>query len=861
MKRIVVGILAHVDAGKTTLSEGFLYSAGVIDRLGRVDRRDAYLDTHTIERERGITVFSKQAVLEFGDTYMTLIDTPGHIDFSCEAERALSVQDYAILVVSAVDGVTAHTKTLWGLLAARRIPTFIFVNKLDISERRKDKLIEEIRLMLSPHAVDFTDTSSEQFYESAAAADESLIEEFFQTDKLSEKTLISAIRKRKIFPCFFGSALKMKGVDELLSAIDTYTVEPKYPEDMFGASVYKISRDKQDKRLTYMKIVGGKLQSKDTVTVTDKNGNTVTEKIEEIRVYSAERAKTLKTALPGMVVAVLGPQSTKVGDGIGFVPSDELTLVPVLDYRLILPKDLSPYETYIRLSVLTEEDPSLALSYDAPTHEIRVRLMGEIQLEVLTRLIHDRFGIDVEFDEGSILYKETVSDTVHGAGHFEPLRHYAEVHLRIDPLPVGSGIVSATECETDRLALNWQRLIMTHLEERVHRGVLTGSPLTDVKITLTAGRAHIKHTEGGDFRQATYRAVRQGLMKAQSVLLEPTFDYRIEVPREYLGKVLNDLTTMHAVQEPAEISETMAVVEGYCPVYTMRSYASELRAFTKGEGRITMTVGEYMPCHNAEKIIEERGYDPVTDERNPSGSVFCKAGAGYFVPWDEADELMHISALGVPKESIADDDKIVVARRVDYRGTVEEDKELMRIFESTYGKIKPRHVAERVENSAPDTVKKTERRGRLKPRTDDYVIVDGYNFIFAIDELRRIAESDLARVRDVLVRMMCDYAAFKKCMAIVVFDAYKRVGGEGSIEELGRVTVVYTKESETADAYIEKTTHGIADKHTVRVVTSDMQEQLVILGVGGLRVSAREFYRELCDNMLKIRETIESFAR
>ena len=446
--------------------------------------------------------------------------------------------------------------------------------------------------------------------------------EFFDTEKVSTESLVDAIKKRRIFPCFFGSALKMKGVTELLSAIDTYTVEPSYPRESFGASVYKISRDKQDKRLTYMKILGGTLRAKDTVTVTDKNGNSTTEKVEEIRVYSAERFKSLRSAEPGCVVAVLGPQSTKVGDGIGFVPSDEPTLVPVLDYRLILPKGVSPYETYMRLSVLGEEDPSLALSYDAPTHEIRVRLMGEIQLEVLTRVIRDRFGIEVTFDEGSILYKETVSDTVYGAGHFEPLRHYAEVHLRIDPLPVGSGIITATECETDRLALNWQRLILTHLEERVHRGVLSGSPLTDVRITLTAGRAHIKHTEGGDFRQATYRAVRQGLMKAESVLLEPTFDFRIEAPREHLGRILNDLTGMCASSSAPEIDEMTAVIEGSCPVYTMRSYASELRAFTRGEGRISMTVGEYMPCHNADEVLAARGYDQSMSSVSASFSIF-----------------------------------------------------------------------------------------------------------------------------------------------------------------------------------------------------------------------------------------------
>ena len=790
---------------------------------------------------------------------MTLVDTPGHIDFSCEAERALAVQDYAILIVSAPDGVTAHTKTLWGLLASRRIPTFIFVNKTDISERKRDKLLDEIRLMLSPKAVDFTSDDTPDFFENAAATDESLMASFFKNESLSVNEIASAIKKRRIFPVLFGSALKMKGVSELLSAIDKYTLMPAYPEQMLGAKVYKISRDKQDKRLTYMKILGGSLRAKDVIEVKTPSGETVSEKIEEMRIYSAEKYKTVKEALPGTVVALVGLGSTRIGDGIGFVPCEEPTLVPVLDYRILLPKGVSPYETYMRLSVLTEEDPSLALSYDAPTHELRVRLMGEIQLEVLTGIIRDRFGISVGFDEGSILYKETVADTVFGAGHFEPLRHYAEVHLRIDPLPSGSGIVTATECETDRLSLNWQRLVLTHLEERVHRGTLTGSPLTDVRITLTAGKAHIKHTEGGDFRQATYRAVRQGLMKAESILLEPTFNFRIELPREMLGRLLSDLTSMHAEAEPPEINETHAAVTGVCPVFTMRSYATELRAYTRGEGRISLSVGEYLPCHNASEVIASRAYDPVLDERNPSGSVFCKAGAGYFVPWNEADALMHITPQGVPRVTENVSDTVVVPKKITYRGTAEEDKELMRIFENTYGKIKKRSLPERIENSAPKE-ERQKRPPKPKPKGDDYVIIDGYNFMFAIDSLRCEAERDLSRARDLIIRMMCDYAAFRKCLVIIVFDAYKRKGGEGSVEELGPVTVIYTREAETADSYIERTAHAIADKNTVRVVTSDMQEQLIILGVGALRVSAREFYRELSENSLMIREVIESIS-
>ncbi len=856
MKKCVVGILAHVDAGKTTLTEAMLYESGMLSRLGRVDKKDAYLDTHNLERERGITIFSKQANFEFGDTEVTLIDTPGHIDFSCEAERALSIQDYAVLIISADDGVTAHTKTLWHLLSGRGIPTFIFVNKTDISERRRDAVIEELKTILSPCCVDFTKEGTDDFYEACAGCDENLMEEYFATETVSEEDIARAIAKRRIFPCLFGSALKLKGVKELLLALDKYIIEKRYSESIFGARVYKIGRDPSGKRLTYMKVTGGRLKPKDTVTLKASDGSLITEKIEEIRSYSGDRYKNISLAVSGGVYALLGLNSTRVGQGLGSELDDEIILTPVLDYRMILPKDVSPYETYMRLMALTEEDPSLALTYNNSTHEIRVRLMGEIQTEVLTRVISDRFGLDVTFDEGAILYKETVSDTVFCSGHFEPLRHYAEVHLRIDPMPEGTGVVTATECPTDTLALNWQRLILTHLEERIHRGVLTSSPLTDVKITVIAGRAHVKHTEGGDFRQATYRAVRQGLMKDGCLLLEPTFDFRIEVPAELLGRVMNDITNMNGSMFSPEFSGDVAVLEGNCPVYTMRSYPKELRAFTRGEGKISLSVGGYMPCHNASEVIASRGYDPLTDERNPSSSVFCKAGAGYSVPWDEADALMHIKPFGEP--SVEDECCAVplkAAKKLDYRGTVEEDKELMRIFESTYGKVKKRVLPERVENKAP-AEKKPERPKKNKPRGDDYIIIDGYNFIFANDRFRSIAESDFARARDVLVREMCGFCAYRRSKCIIVFDAYKRQGGEGSEEVIGPVTVIYTRESQTADSFIERTTYEMAKDHTVRVVTSDREEQQIVLGSGGLRVSTREFSDELDGTTALIRAVI-----
>ncbi len=854
MKKIVLGIVAHVDAGKTTLSEALLYTSGVIDRLGRVDKRDAYLDTHAIERERGITVFSKQASFSYGDMDVTLIDTPGHIDFSCEAERAMSVEDYAVLIISAPDGVTAHTKTLWHLLAARKIPTFIFINKNDISNRRREGILAELRAVLSGGCMDFTVTDSQSFYEGAASVDEALIEEFFETESLSDESIRAAIRKRKIFPCYFGSALKLEGVRELLFGIERYSEPCRYNENIFGARVYKIARDKTGRRLTYMKITGGVLKNKDEIEFFTPDGRAVREKVEEIRIYSGDRFSSLREASAGTVCAVLGPEKTYVGAGIGFELCDELSLAPVLDYKMTLPVGVSPYETYMKLLELSEEDPSLALSYEPRSHEIRVRLMGEIQLEILRRIILDRYGISVTFDEGAILYKETVSDTVIGRGHFEPLRHYAEVHLRIEPLPEGSGIIADTECDRDTLALNWQRLVMTHIEERAHRGVLVGAPLTDVKITLTAGRAHLKHTEGGDFREATYRAIRQGLMKAESVLLEPCFRFRAELPREYLGRLMRDVTAMSGTAEPPEIYEDTAVLEGVCPVATIRSYQTELRAYTRGEGRLFFVGSTYLPAHNADKVIAERGYDPTLDVRNTPSSVFCKGGAGYTVPWNEADALMHIDV----REAFSDNEAPVlkIPPKQTYKGTADEDKELMRIFEATYGKIKPRRAPEKVENKAKEPQR--EKPKKLRPRGKDYIIVDGYNFIFANEELARAAERDLSHARDTVVRMMCSYAAYHRCLATVVFDAYKRKDNEGSTEELGPVSVVYTRESETADSYIERAAHELAGEHTVRVVTSDLDEQMVILGVGALRVSAREFYGELLLTHEAIREAIAS---
>ncbi len=857
MKNIVIGILAHVDAGKTTLSEALLYSSGTTDRLGRVDKRDSFLDTYSLERERGITIFSKQAILTTESSVITLVDTPGHIDFSCEAERALSIEDYAVLVVNAADGVQSHTKTLWQLLRARNIPTFIFVNKTDIANKTHKELFAELKALLSPALADFS--VKETMLEDAAGADEELMAEYFELGAISDKSITDAIYECRLFPCFFGSALKMTGISDFLSSIDKYTKMPSYPERLTGAKIYKIGRDKNGKRLTYLKVTGGSLACKDTVKIKKPSGEAFEEKIEEIRIYSADKFKSKREVFPGTLCAVLGLTQSEAGGAVGFEQTDKTTLSPVLDYKIKLPEGISAPEIYPRLLLLSEEDPSLALSYNERTKEIRIRLMGEIQLEVLKRLIEDRFNISVSFDEGSILYKETIAEPVIGRGHFEPLRHYAEVHLLLEPLPEGSGIVTDSDCSTDILGRNWQRLIITHIEEKLHRGVLTGAPLTDVKITLAAGKAHQKHTEGGDFRQATYRAVRQGLMKAKSVLLEPTFNFRIELPAENLGRAMLNVEEMGGSSNPPEIFDKTAILTGNCPVYTMRSYATVLRAYTKGEGRISLEIGPYRPCHNAEEIISKKSYNPELDERNTPHSVFCANGSGYVVPWNEADEMMHLG-MEDGREAAVMERRAIRQTKTSYESAEAEDKSLMAIFEATYGKIKPRKISEKTENSA-ESPQKQEKPRKEKPKGDLYLIIDGYNLIFAWDFLKSYSDKDISLARDILTRLMCSYSAFKKCKVIIVFDAYKRKGGEGSSEHYGNVSVIYTRESQTADSYIEKAVHTLAPKNTVRVVTNDFSEQMMVLGSGALRVSAREFAAEIDSFSGEIDEIISSIKK
>jgi len=856
MKQAVIGILAHVDAGKTTLTEAMLHLSGEISTPGRVDKGSSVLDNHRIERERGITVFSKQARMRIGSTDATIIDTPGHIDFACETERAFAVEDAAVLVISATDGVEAHSMTLWRLLRARRIPTFIFVNKTDLTDVRRIDLCAQMKSAFGPGLVDFNLECEDKarFLEDCASVSEALMQEYFNTGSLTEENIRKSINSCELFPCIFGSALKEKNIDLLLSLIDRFSEQKPYSKTIFGAKVYKISTAADGTRLTFLKITGGTLTAKDTLKFKTKDG-IKEEKVESIRLYSADRYKTAKSATAGTLCAIPNLRFTAAGMGLGSECDDELTLTPVLDYKVVFPKGTDVYDAYLKLLPLSEEEPSLAMRYDNAAKEIRVRLMGSIQTQILTSLIKERFSLDVSFGEGSILYKETISDTVYGAGHFEPLSHYAEVRLRLEPLPAGTGLIFDSECTTDLLKGSYQRLVISHLEEKAHKGVLTGAPITDMKITLISGRAHPKHTDGGDFREATLRALRQGLMKAESTLLEPTFDFTVKLPSAFLGRVMTDVSNMHGYTDPPLFEGDNAILTGYAPVYGLRSYPTELRAYTHGEGSITMSVGEYIPCHNAEEIITEIGYNADLDDSVSADSIFCKGGAGYTVPWYESDEKMHTEP-PFRKRSCSEEptERLGGGKASRYRDTVAEDKELMRIFEATYGKIKRRTVAEKTENKAQESsVQK--RPAKQKKRGEDYLIIDGYNLIYASGELSLLAKDDLAHARDTLIRLLCNYRGFKKCNLTVVFDAYRREGNEGSLEICGGVTVVYTRERQTADAYIERMTHELAGSNTVRVVTSDYTEQLMILGSGALRVSAAEFLAEMdavCDDIRSI---------
>jgi len=843
MKRLVIGMIAHVDSGKTTLSEAMLYSAGEIRKLGRVDHGDAFLDTHSIERSRGITVFSKQAVMRYGDCDITLLDTPGHADFSAETERALQALDYAVLVISGTDGVQSHTETLWRLLTRYRIPAFIFVNKMDISSYEPSVLMGGLCNRLDGGCIDFSASRDrDAFYEEAAMCDERLMEEFLESGEVSPESLRRAIAERKIFPCFFGSALKMNGIEEFLKGLDFYAEQKEYPAE-FGARVFKITEE-QNVRLTHIKITGGSLKVRSVIGE---------EKINQIRIYSGTKFQAVDEVFSGAVCAVTGLAHSYSGQGLGVESNADTPLLePVLTYKLILPPKTDLHTALTQMRKLEEEDPQLHVVWNEQAQEIHVQLMGEIQLEILKTVIAERFGYEAEFGTGSIVYKETISDTVEGVGHYEPLRHYAEVHLLLEPAERGSGLHFSSDCHVDDLDRNWQRLILTHLEEKTHVGVLTGSPITDMKITLIAGRAHLKHTEGGDFRQATYRAVRQGLRSAKSVLLEPWYNFTLEVPSESVGRALSDMQRLSAEFEPPETLGETAVITGSAPVSEMQNYRSEVISYTHGKGRISLILKGYFPCHNAEKVIEEIGYDCDGDLENTADSVFCSHGAGFVVKWDEVPSYAHISGRKERTESA--DEEISVQQVSSYRARIAEDKELMEIFERTYGKIKrderhAMHTEKHVPQQKPHKVKPL-------PMGPEYLLVDGYNIIFAWEELNKLAKENLDLARTTLINRLCNYQGFRQNNVIVVFDAYRVSGHHREVEQHHNISVVYTKESETADSYIEKVTHELSKSHRVRVATSDGTEQIIILGNGSFRVSAAEFEDEVKRVEATIREII-----
>ena len=854
-KQIVLGILAHVDSGKTTLSEAMLYRAGVTRRLGRVDHKDAFLDTDALEKERGITIFSKQALLTAGDTDITLLDTPGHVDFSTETERTLQVLDYAVLVVSGTDGVQSHTETLWRLLRRYHVPTFVFVNKMDLPGMERQELLAQLNRRLGEGFVDFGATQADRD-EALALCDENLMDRMLDAGQLQDADLIPAIARRHVFPCWFGAALKLEGVDALLDGLDRYT-RPAPALEAFGAKVFKVSQDEQGARLTWLRVTGGELKVKAQLTG-EADGEPWAEKANQLRLYSGAKYTLAEAIGPGQVCAVTGLTKARPGEGLGAERDSDLpVLEPVLSYQVLLPEGADMHAALGKLHRLEEEEPQLHVVWNETLGEIHVQLMGEIQLEVLRSLLAERFGLAVEFGPGGILYKETITEPMEGVGHYEPLRHYAEVHLKLEPLPRGSGMQFAADCREEVLDKNWQRLVLTHLEEKQHLGVLTGSPLTDVKITLIAGRAHLKHTEGGDFRQATYRAVRQGLMLAKSQLLEPWYAFRLEVPAENIGRAMSDIQRMEGAFDPPESGEETAVLTGFAPVSTMRSYPMEVVSYTRGRGHLSLTLDGYRPCHNAQEVIAAIGYEPEHDLDNPADSVFCAHGAGFVVPWDQVRSHMHVDS-GWGKSTRPEQEAAVPQRRaMAYRATLEEDAELLKIFERTYGPIKRDPLA------AFRPVQKRERPDFAAEQWEiapEYLLVDGYNIIFAWDELNALSKESLDAARHKLMDILCNYQGFQKCVLILVFDAYRVPGSPGSIEQYHNIHVVYTKEAETADMFIERVTHEIGRNRRVRVATSDGMEQIIILGHGALRVSARMFHEEVQNVEKQIRALVQGEA-
>ena len=846
MKRLTIGILAHVDSGKTTLSEGLLYCTGMLRKLGRVDHGDAFLDTHALEKSRGITIFSKQARLLYGDCEFTLLDTPGHVDFSAEAERTLSVLDYALLVVSGSEGIQPHTETLFKLLCRYGVPTFVFINKMDISHLSRQELMGGLK-RLGEGFIDFSDdVPKDEFYDGLAMCSEDMMEQYLDTGTVPADTIRQSIRQRQVFPCFFGSALKLEGIKELLAGLEEYTTEPPRGDE-FGARIFKISDDPQGARLTHMKITSGCLKVKDVL-----HGSGWAEKADQIRIYSGAKYQTVDQAPAGMVCAVTGLTSAHPGDGLGAEAGAPFpVLEPVLAYRAVLPEGVDAHKALSALRKLEDADPALHVAWNEGLQEIRVQLMGEVQLEIIQSLLKERFGLDIGFDQGGILYKETITSTVEGVGHYEPLRHYAEVHLLLQPLEAGGGLVFSTGCKEDELDKNWQRLILTHLKEKTHLGVLTGSPITDMSITLVAGKAHLKHTEGGDFRQATYRALRQGLMQAESRLLEPWYSFSLQVPQECVGRAMNDLQAMGASFAPPEQRQEDAVISGTAPVIKLQGYPAVLTGYTKGRGRLSCEGARYLPCHNSDEVIAAIGYDPESDTDNPADSVFCSHGAGHTVKWNAVFDNMHIPAVLRAKRDPEHEHAAPILSRSD-------EEELIRIYERTYGPIRSNPIA-----AFRPSVSVQSQGFRLPEATEtepEYLLVDGYNIIFAWDDLAAIAKEDMDLARSKLVNLMCNYRGLHRCEIILVFDAYRIKGNTGSVETVNNISVVYTKEAETADSYIERTTHELSKNYRVQVATSDRMEQLIIIGNGAMRISADAFRKEVDRTEAAMRELMAEKA-
>ena len=875
MKNIVMGILAHVDAGKTTLSESMLYLSGTVRKLGRVDHKDAFLDTYALERDRGITIFSKQAVFSLGNKKVTLLDTPGHVDFSAEMERTLQVLDYAVLVISGADGVQGHTETLWKLLKFYEIPTFIFINKMDQQGTDKEALLLELKERLDESCICFEESKGSttgelraETLEELAMTDEKILDYFMENESIRKEDICRLIKERKVFPCYFGSALKLEGVQELLFGFEQY-MESYTGTEEFGAKVFKISRDDKGERLTFLKVTGGKLIVKMPINKE--------EKVNQIRIYSGAKYETVNEVEAGGVCAVTGLVSSHIGQGFGMEKGTSAPfLEPVLTYQIILPDGVDTTKVLRELKQLEEEEPLLNIVWNPTLEEIHVQLMGEVQTEILKTMIAQRFHLDVEFGTGKIVYKETIKKPVIGVGHYEPLRHYAEVHLKMEPLEAGSGLVFDTDCSEDVLDRNWQRLILTHLQEREHPGVLTGSPVTDMKITLVAGRAHLKHTEGGDFRQATYRAVRQGLKSAESVLLEPWYSFVLEVPSEQVGRAMSDIGQMSGSFEGPEAEDKQGLVRltGTAPASNMRDYQKDVWAYTKGRGRITFTLKGYEPCHNAEEVIEQIGYDSERDIENPTGSVFCAHGAGFLVKWDEVPEYMHIKEDFLLEKADEESEEIQkmegnihLGKKSNSGGSYAggsyssgygDDPELLAIMEREFGakqKERDRYSGYR-RQTASVPVSRTTVIKDTEPKKE-YLLVDGYNIIFAWEELNELAKASIDAARNKLMDILSNYQGFTGCTLILVFDAYKVKGSQGEVQKYHNIYVVYTKEAETADQYIEKTTHEIGRKYKVTVATSDALEQVIVMGQGAYRVSARDFYEEVERTEKQIREINE----